>query len=818
MSQTTDSHADVPAPMAPHKDMKWIGKSVKRVEDPKLLRGLGRYIDDVVLPGMLHAAVLRSPHAHARIVSVDAERARRAPGVVAVLTGPEAAEQFGPLPDSGPAPDKHVWRVLAADKVHYVGEGVAVVVAENRYQAEDARTLIDVTYDVLEPVVDPIAAAEDTGNLVHEALGTNVAYERTFTFGDVAHDFADADLVVRDRLRWGRQTAHPLDTTAAIGDYDAGTGEMVVHTNSISMTWLAFGAAVALGIPSNKLDLRPYISGGSFGSKQFCWRSTVTAAMMSKITGRPVKYVEDRLDHQLNGDQHGSDRYYDVELALMRDGTFRSLKIDCVDDYGAYIQFGVGSHGNALAQVTGPYRITSTEYRVRAVLTNKTQQGAYRGFGADAGNWALERIVDKAAAELGLDPADIRRRNLIPPDAFPYHIPSGNMYDSGNYEPVLDHALQRFDYDGWRRKQEAMRAEGRKIGIGVVTANERSVYGATEFWFWFDDKDVPVKTTSTPEGVSMTVDTVGAVTVTLYSTPFWGNSSDTVAAMLAAEEFDVDPADVSVVHHGTKGGLPAAGPGGSRLTVMLAGAITGASKKIKDKLRRIAAHDMEVDEADLEWVDGGYQVRGAEDSRRSIGDLAMLAYLVKTALPDGEESGLAADFVYDHPHLTMPKPDRSDLGSFYPCVGHACHLVAVEVDEETGSVDILDYVAVHDSGTLVNPRSYDGQIVGGTAQGVGTALAEEMTYDAAGNPLVGTFWDYLIPTALDVPEVNFGHEETPSPITAHGIKGGGEAGRLMAPGALSAAIDDALRDHGVRVTELPATPERIVGWIQGHRG
>jgi CO/xanthine dehydrogenase Mo-binding subunit len=807
------TETEVPQAFAPHKELKWIGKSIRRVEDPKFLRGLGRYVDDVVLPGMLHAVVLRSPHAHARIVSIDAEAARRAPGVAAVLTGPEAAELFDPLPDSGPAPDKHVWRVLAADKVHYAGEGVAVVVAENRYLAEDARTLIDVTYELLDPIVDPMAAADDATNLVHEALGTNVAYERTFTFGPVAQDFAESDVVVRDRLRWGRQTAHPLDTTAAIGDYDPGTGEMTVHTNSISMTWLAFGAATALRIPSNKLDLRPYVSGGSFGSKQFCWRTTVTAAMMSKITGRPVKYVEDRLDHQLNGDQHGSDRYYDIELAVMRDGTFRSLRIDCVDDYGAYIQFGVGSHGNALAQVTGPYRITSTEYRVRAVLTNKTQQGAYRGFGADAGNWALERIVDRAARELGMDPAEIRRHNLIPPEAFPYHIPSGNMYDSGDYEPVLDHALERFGYAEWRAKQAALRAEGRRVGIGIVTANERSVYGATEFWFWFDNADVPVKTTSTPEGVSLGVDTVGNLTVTLYSTPFWGNSSDTVAAMLGAEEFDVDPVTVNVVHHGTKGGLPAAGPGGSRLTVMLAGAVQGASLKIKDKLKRIAAHDMEVDEADLDWVDGGYEVRGAPKSRRSVADLAMLAYLVKTALPAGEESGLDENFVYDHPYLTMPKDDRSDLGVFYPCVGHACHIVAVEVDAETGAVEILDYTAVHDSGTLVNPRSYDGQIVGGTAQGVATALAEELTYDAAGNPQTGTFWDYLMPTALDVPEVNIGHEQTPSPITAHGVKGGGEAGRLMAPGAISAAIDDALIDLGVRVTELPATPERVVGWI-----
>lgn len=803
----------VPAPAAPHKDLKWIGRSIPRVEDARLLRGLGRYIDDIVLPDMLHAAVLRSPHPHARIVAVDAAAARRAPGVVAVVTGPEAAELVGPLPDNGPAPDKHVWRVLAADKVRFVGEGVAVVVAETRYQAEDARELIEVTYDVLDPIVDPVEAVANPPGLVHEAMGTNIVYERTFTFGPVEQDFAEADLIIRDRLRYRRQTAHPLDTTGAVAQYDVGTGEMTVHTNSISATSAAFGAAASLGIPSNRLNLVPCIAGGSFGSKQFCWRSTVTAAMMAKLTGRPVKYVEDRLDHQLNGDQHGSDRYYDVELAVMRDGTFRSLRLDVVEDYGAYCQFGLGSHGNAIAQVTGPYAITSTEYHVQAVLTNKTQQGAYRGFGADAGNWALERIVDKAALELGMDRVEIRRHNLIPADAFPYTIPAGNLYDSGNYQAVLDHALERFDYAGWCEKREAMRAEGRHIGIGVVTANERSVYGATEFWFWFDNADVAVKTTSTPEGVNLNIDTAGNLTVTLYSTPFWGNSSDTVASMLVAEEFDVDPADVAVVHHGTKGGLPAAGPGGSRLTVMLAGAIRGASGKIKDKLRKITANALEVDEDDLEWADGGYQVRGVPERRRTVAELALAAHLVKTSLPEGMESGLDENFVYDHPYLTMPKDDRSDLGVWYPCVGNACHLVAVEVDPETGSVEILDYAAVHDSGTLVNPRSYDGQIVGGTAQGVATALSEELSFDAHGMPLPLTFWDYLMPTALDVPEVNIGHEETPSPLTAHGIKGGGEAGRLMAPGALSAAIDDALRDFDVRVTELPATPERIVGWI-----
>jgi len=812
MSAAKVSPEDLKGTAVPPEQRKVIGTSIKRVEDPKLLRGRGRYIDDVVLDGMLHAVVLRSPHPHARIVSIDAERARRAPGVVAVMTGVEAASYIAPIPEAGPHPDKHVWRVLAADKVRYVGEGVAVVVAENRYLAEDARELIDVTYELLEPIVDPLAAAEDASNLVHDLLETNVALEHTFAFGNPDEVFAEADLVVKDRLRWRRSAGTPLDTSGAVAEYDEGTGELTIHSNSLSGTTGHFALAAALGIPGNKFDMKPYYAGGSFGAKQLCWRAALTAAMMAKYTGRPVKYVEDRLDHTFNGDQVGSDRYYEVELAVMRTGELKGLKIDVVDDYGAYIQFGVASHGNAMAQPTGPYRMRALKYHVRAVLTNKTQQGAYRGFGTDAGNWVLERMVDKAAAELGMDPTEMRRMNFIQPDEFPYRAPGGNMYDSGNYEPVLDHALRLLDYDGWREKQAQMRAAGRHVGIGVATCNERSVYGPTEFWFWSDKVlDGP---TSSPEGVRLSIDAQASFTVTLFSKPFEGNSPDTVASMLVAEEFDIDPHHVAVQHHGSRGGLPAAGPGGSRLTVMLAGAVQGASKVLKDKMRLIAAHRLAVKKDDLEWVDGGFQLVDLPETRLSLAQLAEIAHFYKIDLPEGMESALDASFVYDHPFLTKPAADRSDLGIFYPCVGHACHLAVVEADPETGQVTILDYAAVHDSGVLVNPRSYDGQIVGGTAQGIATTLSEEFAFDDAGQPLTTTFWDYLMPTAMDVPEMRIGHEETPSPITANGVKGGGEAGRLMAPSALSSAIDDALREYGVRVLDLPATPERITNMIE----
>jgi CO/xanthine dehydrogenase Mo-binding subunit len=806
-----------PPPVRTHKaDRKWVGKSIRKVEDPKFLRGRGGYIADLVRPGTLHAAVLRSPMPHARIVSIDTSAAEAAPGVHLVVTGARAAELTGPLPDFGPDPAKHTWRCLAAEKVRYVGEGVAVVVADSRYLAEDALELIDVEYEALPPVTDPEAALQPGAPMVHEALDGNLAYERQFDFGDVERDFAQADVVVRDRLRWHRSGGQPLETVGAIADFDPATERLTVHTNSLSFTSYMFMAAGSLGIPMNKLDVHQVPAGGSFGSKLFVTKPFVIAGMCSRLLGRPVVYLEDRVDNMSNCDHHGSDRVYDVELAVMRDGTMRSIKIDTIDDYGAYIQFGVGHHGNALAQVTGPYTINSVRYRVRAALTNKNQQGAYRGFGSEVNNWMLEQMVDKAARELGMDPVEIRRRNFIPPESFPYFIPSGNVYDSGNYAAVLDKTLELADYDHWRAEQARARETGRYIGIGVISAQERSVFSATEFWFWFDEPNAPV--TSTPESVTLGVDATGTITATLYSCAFWGNSPETMVAQLVAEEFDVEPQSVSIIYHGTAGGLPATGPGGSRTTVMLAGAVEGASAKIKAKARKAAAHLMEVDPDDLEWREGGFQVRGVPDQRKGLDEIAAMLHMFKHSFPEEVESGLEESKVFDHPYTTMPDADRSDLGVFYPFMGNACHVPVVEVDIRTGRVSFLAYAAVHDCGTLVNPRSLSGHILGGTAQGIGTALYEEFVYDDEGQLITSSFLDYTIPTAAEMPELAIGHVETPSPYTPHGIKGGGEGGRMMAPAAINAAVNDALAPLGVRVTELPLTPDRLRAAIRAAGG
>ncbi|MCW2906284.1 MAG: aldehyde oxidase and xanthine dehydrogenase molybdopterin binding protein [Actinomycetia bacterium] len=810
----TTASRPAPPPIRTHKDGRnWVGKSIRRLEDPKFLRGRGGYIGDMTLPGMLHVAVLSSPYAHARITGINTDAALAAPGVHAVITGAQAAELTDPLPDFGPNPAAHTWRCLAVEKVRYVGEGVAVVVADSRYLAEDALALIDVEYEPLPPVVDPERALDEGAPLVHEDLGSNCAYERTFQFGEVDRDFADADVVITDRLRWRRSGGQPLETVGAIADFEVATGQLTVHTNSLSFTSYLFMVAGTLKIPANKLDIRPMPAGGSFGSKLFATKPAVIAAMCSRAVGRPVVYLEDRIDNISNCDHHGSDRVYDVQLALMRDGTMRSIKIDTVDDYGAYIQFGVGHHGNALAQVVGPYRIASVEYRVRAALTNKNQQGAYRGFGSEVNNWMLEQMVDKAARELGLDPVEIRRHNFI--RDFPYFIPTGNVYDSGDYDGVLDKALKLAEYDHWRAEQVKAREEGRYIGIGLITAQERSVFSATEFWFWFDTPGAPV--TSMPESVTLKVDATGGITATLYSCAFWGNSPETMVAQLVAEEFDCDPHDVSIVYQGSKNGLPATGPGGSRTTVMLAGAVEGATAKIKAKARRATGYMLEANPDDLEWVDGGYQVKGSPEARKTLAEIAVMLHLFKHSFPEDMESGLEESKVFDHPYTTMPSADRKDLGVFYPFMGHACHVPVIEVDIETGQVSFLSYAAVHDCGTLVNPRSLAGHIVGGTAQGIGTALYEEFVYDEEGQLLTSSYLDYLIPTAIEVPELKIGHHETPSPWTPHGIKGGGEGGRMMAPAAINVAVNDALAPLGVRLTELPMTPDRILAAIRAAR-
>jgi CO/xanthine dehydrogenase Mo-binding subunit len=792
-------------PGAAEHSTAWVGADLPRKEDPALVRGSVTYVDDLRLPGMLHAAVLRSPHAHAGIVSIDTSAARALPGVHAVLTGAESLDHIGPLARF--CAEEVVEHAIAVDKVRYHGEAVVAVAAESRYVAEDALALVRVEYEPLPVVTDVAAATAEGAPLVHENLGSNVVYHHDFTFGDVDADFAAADHVIRRELHWPRATAAPLETNGAVVRFEPANGRMDVWSNTNLLNFGAWVMSATLGVAPHLLNFHPMSVGGSFGSKHFLAKHVGIAGALAKVTGRPVKFIEDRADNLMASDAQAPERDHVAELALGADGTFRSLRIRVVDDYGAYFMLAIAGNTNPLAQIVGPYRIGSVTYDVSAVLTNKNQQGVMRGAGSDVTNWVLERLVDAAADELGIDPVELRRHNLIQPDEFPYKIPTGNSYDSGNYPAVLQRALELADIDRWRAEQERARAQGRHIGIGVACAQQRSTYYASEFWF--HNIGAPAPFTTTAESVRMRIGPTGGISATLFA-PSWGNSQETVTAQLIAAELGVDPAGIAVDLAPTMHGLPSAGPGGSRMTVMLSGAVGGAARKLKAKIFEIAAHQLEASVDDLELRDGVVSVRGTGSSM-TLADVGMAAYWQKASLPEGMESGLEASFTYDPPFFTLPNDDRTDLGNFYPIVGHGCHVAVVEVDPESGQVEFLRYVAVHDHGTVVNPRSLEGQIRGGIAQGIGIALYEQVAYDADGHNLAASYDEYVLPGAPNVPRVAVSFVQTPSPWTAHGVKGGGEGGRMIAPPAITRAVEDALRPWNARIDALPITLETVVG-------
>ncbi len=794
---------------APKHNFRWVGQSINRPEDARLLMGRGRFVDDVVLPRMAHAAVLGSPHAHARIVSINIEKARKLPGVFLVVTGAELAKTIGPMPTLSSPPI--VQHCIAIEKVRHVGEPVAAVVAESRYIAEDAAGLIEVEYEPLPAMVDPELAALATGDgILHPERGTNLVHHSKHKWGPVDEAFAQAKTIIRKHIRWPRVSPQPIETCGAVAEFDPSGPKFTIYSNMSQQSVIGFRLARALGVEPHEVNFHLRDVGGSFGGKSALYHAPLIAASLARLSNRPVKYIEDRLEHMSNGNQHASDRIYDAALAIDEDGNFTGIRLSVMDDYGAYFLMHTGSHGNALSQATGPYLIKGLEYEVKAVLTNKTQQAPYRGFGGEVGNFVIERLVDAAARELDRDPIELRRQNFIRPDQFPYKIPNGNVYDSGDYGRVLDRALLHAELATWRGRKETLRTQGseKRIGIGIATVNERSVLSVTELWFLDENPAFPQ--TSSPESVQIKLNPDGVVVVTIYA-PHWGNNPETMATQLVAENMSVDPERISVNYGSTDSGLISKGPVGSRYTVMLAGAIAGASRELKAKMMRFAAHQLGVQQEALTLYDERIFVKRDPSKSMTFGEIGRAANSFRLSFPEDElfRSGMTAQYTYDHPYTTLPNKDRSDLGVFYPIVGHACHIVIVEVDMPTNKIRILKYIAVHDAGTIVNPKTVDGQIRGGIAQGIGTALYEKYYYDENGQLLTGSLADYAVPTSEEVPDIVVDHIETPSPFTEFGIKGCGEGGRLAAMPAIASAIDDAFSGEGLFIDELPVTPSLL---------
>jgi len=769
----------------------WVGRPLRRLEDEALLRGEGRFIDDLdPVPHAGHAAVLRSLLAHARIARLDASAALELPGVIGVLTGAEVVAMSRPFPVGvdGARP----YYAAAAEIARYAGEPLAVVVARDRYIAEDALELIEVEYEPLEPVLDP-----EDGEIVSD---------RQFSYGDPEGALARADLVVEEPFYFPRWSGTPVECYGVVADWNAAAGSLTAWANFQGPFTLHSVAAGALGLPGSKLRLiTPPDSGGSFGIKATVYVYVVLMGLASKHLGVPVRWIEDRTEH-LAASSASTARTTTVRAGFSAAGELLALAYDVVEDVGAYIRAPEPAtlyrmHGS----LSGAYRVQNVAARNRVALTNRCPTGLNRGFGGPQLYLALEGVMNIAAKRLDLDPAELRRRNLIGADAFPYRTPSGGLYDSGDYEACLDHALQLARYHERRDEQASARSTGRSLGIGVACVVEPSIsnMGYITLAQTAAERAQALPKSGNAEGATVIVSPLGGITVRIGTTP-QGQGHRTVAAQVVADALGVRPEDVDVlteIDTSTSAWSVASGNYSSRFAGVGAAAVHVAAMKIAAKLRVIAAGALDGDAADVVLRDGQAWLG---DTSLSLRRLAGTAHWNPDGLPAGVEPGLHETAFYAPPNLSPP--DAEDRIASSAAHGFIVDLAVVEIDRETGVIDVLDYVTVHDAGRLLNPLLVDGQIRGGFAHGAGAALLERMHYDEDGNLLTNSFVDYLCLGAADMPPLRIGHLCTPSPFTLLGAKGLGEGNTMSVPAALAAAVADAL---GVETVELPLTPARV---------
>jgi 2-furoyl-CoA dehydrogenase large subunit len=767
----------------------WVGRALPRLEDDHLLRGQGRFIDDLdPVPNAYHAAILRSAFAHARVGRVDASRALELPGVVGVLTGEDVAAMSRPFPvgvEEAPASFS-----AAHEIARYYGEPLAVVVARDRYIAEDALEAIDVEYEPLAAVTDPEQA--------------EVISERTFAYGDVDAAFSAAAHVVRGRYRFPRWSCNPLECYGVVADWRGDA--LTAWANFQGPFTLHSVAAAALGLPGSKLRLiTPPNSGGSFGTKAAVYAYVVLLGLASKKLGVPVRWIEDRLEH-LAAAGSATSRITDLEAAFAADGELLALRYDVIEDVGAYVRAPEPAtlyrmHGS----LSGAYRVKNVAARNRVVVTNRPPTTLNRGFGGPQMYFALERTMEQAARALDLDPAELRRRNLVRAADFPYRTPSGGLYDSGDYEACLDDVLELARYDERRAEQTSARAEGRLYGIGIACVVEPSIsnMGYITLAQTSDERTAQLPKSGNAEGATVAINPIGGITVRLSTTP-QGQGHRTAAAQVASDVLGVAPAEIDVltdVDTSTSAWTVASGNYSSRFSGVGAGAVHKASVKVAAKLRAIAAPQLGVEPDEVELREGKAWANGDSVSLRR---LAGAAHWNPDSLPRGVEPGLHETAFDAAPNLEPP--DVDDRVASSAAHGFLADVAVVEVERATGEVRVLEYVTVHDAGRLLNPLLVEGQVRGGFAHGAGVALFERIVHDAEGNLLTGTFMDYLCPTAPDLPPLTMGHRETPSPFTTLGAKGLGEGTTMSAPVAIANAVADAI---GADAVEVPLTPGRV---------
>jgi 2-furoyl-CoA dehydrogenase large subunit len=789
------------------RDFRYIGKHRRTREDPRFVTGRGRFAADITVPGMKHVALVASPHASARIRSIDVSAALALPGVVAVITGEEIARNTEFLYVGVDAPGVRRYP-LAVDVVRYAGEWVAAVVADSRAIAEDAAELVEIDYESLPFVMDPEVAVRADAPSVHADHPSNILYHRVFTWGEVDEAFAAAPHHLDCRVRWGRSSTVPIETFAVLAQWDAGVGILDVWA-SIQMPKFPDQLAKALRLPGNAVRVHYDVDvGGSYGVKRGM-KHTVLVGYLARRLGIPVRLIEDRLENMRGGDMQGPDRIFDVSLAFDGDGVVKAMRIRALDDVGAYAGRSPLQLGKPVGAICGPYRIGAVQYEPCSVMTNKTPQEAVRGFGQSPTNYALETAMDRVARQLGIDRLEVRRRNLIQPHEFPYLIPSGTRYDSGNYQAVLDKALAQAGYDELLRRRDAARAAGRLAGVGVSTCLEPSG-GNSSFEVLFNPKN---ETTTWMESSLVRVDLSGSITA-LINTTSSGQGHQTLVSTVVGEVLEREPADIRVVHPDSLTALPSNSPVGSRMAIMLGGAAAGAARRIRAHLMAIAAHNLREPVEALTYAGGDVSVTADPARRLTWDELVEIAHRKFHCLPQGLEPGLQATFCWEVPTGgDLPTPDGRI--HMYPCHSFESHVVYVEIDPATGKPQIQRYVVGHDCGVMISPDVVHGMTFGGVAHGIGAALYEKFSFSPEGQLLAGTFMDYLIPSALEVPSVSIVDHCTPSPLTTFGQKGSGEAGYLGGPAAIASAINDALAPLGESIDELPMTHEAL--WLRSNR-
>ena len=776
-------------------DQKPVGFGrMLRKEDPRFIRGRGRYTDDIQLPGMLHLAILRSPFAHARIVSVDTSAAEASPGVKLVVTGAMLAEKGLAWM---PTLSNDVQAVLATDKVRFQGQEVAFVVADDRYHARDALELIDVDYEVLEPVVDARRALAEDAPLIRDDLqGKENNHVFDWETGDEAATeavFASADVVVQQDIVYPRVHPAPMETCGAVADFDAVEGKLKLWSTTQAPHAHRTLYAIVAGIPEHKIQVISPDIGGGFGNKVPIYPGYVCAIVGSILTGKPVKWMEDRSENLIST---GFARDYIMrgEIAATRDGKILAIRTNVLADHGAFngtaapVKYPAGFFG----VFTGSYDLQAAYCKMTAVYTNKAPGGvAYAcSFRITEAVYLVERIVDCLADELNMDPAELRIKNFIQPDQFPYETKTGWVYDSGNYEPTMRLAMDMAGYAELRKEQEEKRARGELMGIGIAFFTEAVGAGPR--------KHMDILGLGMADGCELRVHPTGKAVVRL-SVQTQGQGHETTFAQIVAEEIGIPPADIEVVHGDTDQTPFGLGTYGSRSTPVSGAAAALVARKVRDKAQLIASGMLEVSVADLEWVKGAFQVKGDPGKSVTIQDIAFRAHGAGD-LPDGVEGGLEAQICYNPSNLTYP---------------HGAYICVVDIDPGTAQVKVRRFIAVDDCGTRINPMIIEGQVHGGLTDGVGMALMEMIAFDEDGNCLGASLMDYLIPTSLEVPDWETGFTVTPSPHHPIGAKGVGESATVGSPPAIVNAVVDALKPFGIRHADMPLTPSRVWDAMRG---